>query len=260
MNYAPGFDPRPAALRLANAWARGAVLEGLPENERPRSIQDGYAVQIEVQRMLDEPLAGYKLGMSSVAGMRASGIGRPAWGFMTKPRVHRNTACLPAPPSGNILMELEVCFRLGDKVPAAGATPAQKLASVECAYVGFEIVSSRFADRLVHGVPSFLADDVGFCAYVIGDEIDRSDWLATFAAPAVINLDGERYCENAQAEARTDPVEALSLFIDEAASTGLPLRPGMLITPGNLVASKESPSKGFFAGRLASHCVGCTIE
>lgn len=260
MDNAPKFDPRLAARRLAEAWARGAVLDGLPDNECPHSIQEGYAVQVEVQRILGEPVVGYKLGMSSAAGMRASGIGRPAWGFLTKPRVHRSTACLPLPPSGKILMELEVCFRLGDRIPARGASAAEKLADVEGAYVGFEIVSSRFEDRLVHGVPGFLADDVGFHAYVLGDEVARSDWSATFAAPAVINLDGDRYCENAQAEARTDPVEALSLFIDEATEIGLPLRPGMLITTGNLVMPNESATKGFFAGRLASHCVACTIE
>ena len=259
MDNAPKFDPGPAARRLANAWKEATVLDGLPEGERPNSIQDGYAVQTEVQRILDELLAGYKLGMSSATGMRASGIGRPARGFMTRPRVHRNTACLALPPSGKLIIELEVCFRLGDRIPA-GAPAAEKLASVDCAYVGIEILSSRFENRLVHGVPGFLADDVGFYAYVLGDEIARDDWPAIFAAPAAITLDGRGYCENAQGEARTDPVEAMSLFIDDAAIAGLPLRPGMLITTGNIVMPNESSAGGTFAGRLGSQSVTCTIE
>lgn len=260
MDHAPKFDPHPAARRLADAWTKGAVLDGLPEAERPRSIQDGYAIQAELRQLLGEPVTGYKLGMSSAAGMRASGIGGPAWGFMTASRIHPSTVCLPVPPSGKVLMELEVCFRLGERLPAAGASAAEKLAGVANAYVGLEVVSSRFGERMLYGVPGFLADDVAFYAYVLGDEIARSDWSAVFAAPATINLDGRRYCETAQGEARTDPVEALSLFIDEAAAIGLPLRPGMLITTGNLVLPNESAATGFFAGRLASHCVACTIE
>lgn len=41
----PDFDPQPAARALADAWRRGAQLRELPSAVRPRSLDEGYAVQ-----------------------------------------------------------------------------------------------------------------------------------------------------------------------------------------------------------------------
>src|SRR5271154_795025 len=123
------FDPQPAALRLAGVWkGGGARLKGLPPGERPADAAQGYAIQAKLRALMGEPLAGYKLGLSSPAAMKVSGLGRPARGFVTKPRLYPSNATVPAAPAGRILFELEICFVVGRAV-AAGASEAEKLAA-----------------------------------------------------------------------------------------------------------------------------------
>ena len=252
-----GFDPAPAARRLAAAWRNGTLLTELPAVERPDTIADGYTVQADVRRRLGEPVAGYKLGLANRLAMRKAGLATPPTGVITGSRVHQSGARLPA-PSGPILFELEVCFTVGAAVPAGGSA-ADKLAAMAEARLGIELVRSRFADFTTVGLASFVADDLGFDGYVLGDAIDRADWPSVFADYAEIARSGAVVAPNVDGDARTDPVEALSMFIDDAAARGLPLTPGTIVSTGALVAPQSSAAAGTYVGRLGDHRVSCEI-
>ena len=112
----PPYDPQPAARNLAKAWQTPSLLEHLPENERPQSVAEGYAVQSALALELDEVVAGYKLGLSSAIAMERSGLGRPARGFMVASRIQNSGATLQA--AGQMLVEVEVAFVIGRRVAA----------------------------------------------------------------------------------------------------------------------------------------------
>ena len=70
------FDPRPAAAALADAWRTGRLLRELPAPIRPRTLTDGYDLQDRLIELLDQPAAGWKLGLGSALQKWQSGAGR----------------------------------------------------------------------------------------------------------------------------------------------------------------------------------------
>lgn len=254
----PAFDPTPAARRLATAWKAGEQIVALPESERPGSIPEGYAVQAALRQELGEPLAGYKLGMSSPAGMKTTGLGRPAYGFMTPSRIYESGVTLPAARNGSLLFELEVCFILGETL--TGKAPTDVLSAMSEARLGIEVICSRFVDRVAAGLPSFLGDDIGFRAYVLGDRIDRSAWPYAFGDRAEFFRDGSAIAPNLTGDARTDPVQAMSMFVADAAAAGLPLEKGMLVTTGSLIVPYPNNNPGHYEGQLGDLRVRLAVD
>ncbi|QQX89173.1 hypothetical protein JJQ59_37090 (plasmid) [Cupriavidus necator] len=53
-----GFDATTPALRLASALRTGLALKELPEEERPQTLEQGYAVQAAFLDRLGEGIAG----------------------------------------------------------------------------------------------------------------------------------------------------------------------------------------------------------
>lgn len=250
------FDPVPAARRLAAAWRADARLDELPAAERPRDLAEGYAVQVALADELGG-IAGYKLGLSSAAAMARSGLGGPARGFMTGDRIKRSGATL-APVAGPLLVEVEIAFVLARDVPA-GTRVADPAGLVGDAHLAIEVVRSRFNDRIAVGLPSFLADSVGFHALLLSDPLPGGVGSDLLGAPAELLHDGTRVAGPLDGPERTDPLHAFKLFLDQAAAANLPVAKGMIVTTGTLVAAYESDARGRYEARLGPASVSFTI-
>src|SRR5262249_23050161 len=156
------FDPALAAQILADAWHSGEQLTELPIDARPVSVEQGYDIQQHLLTRLDQPLAGWKLGVGSPNLQRQSGLGRSIAGRVLGSRVYRDGDTVPLPNAAPVTIEFEIAYILGrDIVPTEDATFAGAIAET---LVTFELVLSRFVDRRAVGWPSFTADNAGFYA------------------------------------------------------------------------------------------------
>jgi len=239
-----GFDPARAARRLAPLWRSGGRIAALPPEDRPADPAQGYAVQRRLAALLGDPPAGYKLGLSSPAAMARTGLGAPLAGFVPRPRLHPSGTVLDLPAEGAFLIEVEIVLRLDGT--ASG---------IEAAHLGLEIVRSRFTDRDAVGLPSFIADAVGFHALVLGDALPLDALPDLLRAGAALRMDGAPAAGAAVGEAAPDPLDALRRFRALAADHGMPVEPGMLVATGNLVAPFETDRPGAFEGRLGAAAV-----
>ncbi|MCC6792948.1 MAG: hydratase, partial [Thermomicrobiales bacterium] len=198
------FDPAPAARRLADLWRGFRQIDSLPEAERPRDVADGYAIQRELMRIVDEPVRGYKLGLSSAAAMERTGLGMPIVGFVPGSRLHRSGASVDVPAAA-VLLEVEVALRI-----PAGWADGEPMAPE--AHLAFEVVCSRFVDRRAVGLPSFVGDDSGFHALVVGDPVPLDRLDALLAAGASLHRDSETVAGPATGRECPDPLEVLDRF------------------------------------------------
>src|SRR5262245_1845445 len=71
---------RAGAERIVAARAAITKLDGLPDAERPRTVEDGYRMlQIATERWGDEPV-GWKVGATSREVQAMFGIAEPVYG------------------------------------------------------------------------------------------------------------------------------------------------------------------------------------
>jgi 2-keto-4-pentenoate hydratase len=59
------FDQALAVSILAEAWRSGTMLAELPATARRRTLAEGYDIQDRLIEALDQPVAGWKLGVGS---------------------------------------------------------------------------------------------------------------------------------------------------------------------------------------------------
>ena len=98
--------------------------------------------------------------------------------------------------------------------------------------MAFELVLSRFVDRRTVGWPSFVADDVGFEALIVGPAIDPAR-LPELLESLVISVDGAEQARAATGEDVTDPVTALCDLIAIARERHMRLPAGSLVSTGS---------------------------
>ena len=100
---------RAGAERIVAARAAVAKLDGLPDAERPRTIEDGYRLlQIAAERWADEPV-GWKVGATSREVQAMFGIAEPVYGPMFKTTVHASPARLQAAAEAGVDEPFSTC-------------------------------------------------------------------------------------------------------------------------------------------------------
>jgi len=241
------FDPAPAARRLAPLWLDREQIKELPPEERPRDVRDAYALQRRLAAELSEPVRGYKLGLASPTAMERSGLDNPVVGFVLTSRVHRSGARIEMPEGGGFLIEVEVVLVLDESGDA-----------IASAHLGFEIVRSRFTDRVAVGLPSFIGDASGFYSLVLGDELPLADIPALLQAGATLRQDGDVVAKAAHGRDCPDPFDGLRRLRMLAAEYAMPIERNMVIATGNTIVPFETGRPGLFEATLGPATVRFT--
>lgn len=158
----PPSAPEQAASLLLQARADGKPLEDFPENLRPTTIVEAYAIQDAVNRQLGR-IGGWKVSpMRGTAAPNCAPIGAAL--------IHASPARLSLAILPGAEVEAEIAVTLGHDLPPR-ATPyeAEEMrAAIASVHPALEVVQSRFRDRKAVPQPSVVADSQGNAALVLG--------------------------------------------------------------------------------------------
>ncbi len=226
MNY----DPRIAAATIADAWKSGRQLQELPTTARPSSLAEGYDLQEAMLAANAQPIAGWKLGVGSPAGMRAGKLDRPLVGRVLSPRLYHSGDTVRLPNAAPVTVEFEIAFVFGRDIAPTDRI-SDHLEAVSEVRTTFELVLSRFVNRRAVGWPSFVGDSVGFEALVVGMPFDRAR-MAEVASSVVITSDGNEMARGLSGDELTDPLASLDFLIAHARERGQTLKRGEIATLG----------------------------
>jgi 2-keto-4-pentenoate hydratase len=242
-----------AARRLADLWRGFRQVDALPEAERPRDMADGYAIQRQLVELVNEPVRGYKLGLSSAAAMERTGLGVPIVGFVPASRLHPSGASVEVPAGVPVVLEVEVAL----VIPATWIDGAPLRAE---AHLAFEVVCSRFVDRSAIDLPSLVGDDSGFHALVVGDPVPLDRLGALLYVGASLHHAGQMVAGPAIGRECPDPLDVLERFRKLAREIAFPVTGAMTIATGSLIVPFETAGEGGFEGRLGSSRVSLSLQ
>jgi 2-keto-4-pentenoate hydratase len=226
---------RAGAERIVAARAAVAKLDGLPDAERPRTIEDGYRMlQIAAERWADEPV-GWKVGATrEVQAM--FGIAEPVYGHMFKATVHASPARLKAAAFQHLLLEAEFTFAFRAGLPPRARPYAREevLEAIETVIPSIEVISPRFKRLSVDHTPQFIADFSGNAAAVLGNPC--RDWRALDLAAqgAAMIIGGARRQEGTGAVTLGNPLNVLEWLVAAMATRGQTIRKGDLVMTGTM--------------------------
>jgi 2-keto-4-pentenoate hydratase len=230
-----GEAKRRAAQILWSAWQEGRHLDGLPEDCRPRTVAEGYAIQTFVAQYSGARPVGWKLAATSKAGQAHIGVDAPLAGKLLADRVKADGATVPLAGCIMRTAEVEFAFRMGRSMArqAGPFDPIDVMAAVASLHPAIELPDSRYADYAHVGAPQLAADNA--CAHycVIGAAAPE-DWrkidLATHPTAAILN--GRPASEGSGANVLGDPRVALAWLANELARRELRLMAGDIVITG----------------------------
>lgn len=218
---------------------RGQQLDELPDDMRPQTREDGYAIQAHWEHFSATPLMGWKIAATSLAGQTHIGVDGPLAG-----RILREMAIPPAgicPFANNHMRvaELEFAFRMAATLAPQtnGYSMADVMNSVESLHLAIEIPNSRYHASNQVGAAQLIADNACANYFVLGPAV-TADWKG-------IDLAGHQVCGfvndgppqmGVGANVLGGPYVALHWLANELSRSGMVMREGQIVSTGTCVA------------------------
>jgi 2-keto-4-pentenoate hydratase len=228
-----------AAQVLFGARRDGAKLDPLPEDIRPVTASDGYAVQAGVVARLlaanGGRRIGYKIGATNPTARETLGAREAFAGVLLSTFQHASPHRVEARDYQVIVLEPEIGLRLGEDLPLSGApyTPERVAEAVEAAVPAIEIVTSPFPVWNEAGIGCIVGDNGAHGCWVHG-EFDRDfRRLNLVDLPVTLSVNGTVEREGAGRNVDGGPMIVLAWLANFLISMGENLKAGDIVTTGS---------------------------
>ena len=263
----PPIEPTSAQLEAARTlhglWTSRGRFAALPENIRPSTRRDGYAVQQAFEQINGQTVSGWKIAATSIDGQRHINVDGPLAGRIYQDRMLPVGANVSLQNNLMHVAEIEFAFRFAQDLPprASEYTVDEVLAAVASVHPSIEVPDSRYDDFVKVGTAQLIADNACACLFILGPS--ASDWSDfDYLNEAIkVSLNGEAIDSGYGRNVLGDPRVALAWIVNELSSIGVTMKAGQFVTTGTCrVPVKVQPGDSVQAdfGRLGQ--VGCSFS
>jgi 2-keto-4-pentenoate hydratase len=216
-----------AAKLLAQARAARNALRALPDDARPQSPAEAYAIQDLVMKATG-PIGGWKVGAKTPTAEPNCAPLCAAWIVDSPARF---------PPGAFTLygIESELAFTLARDLPGRGTpyTEQELVAEIASVHPAVEIVDSRFADIGAVDALSLLADSLSHGALVVVSGVPLPASFAVADQAVELKVDDMRLVSDRGSNPAGDPFRLLAWLANHAAHRCGGLRRGQVVTTGS---------------------------
>jgi 2-keto-4-pentenoate hydratase len=232
-----------AAGVLLAARRDNRTVDAIPEGCRPRTVDEGYAVQDALVALEDAVVVGWKLGATTPYWQKRAGLTEPMAGRLLGPSVRWGSATLKGAGFHLRMVECEYAFRLGADLPPRDTPYTREEVEDACAAVHgcIEVADSRYTKGLIMDTPSLIADNVLAGAYLVGPEIPGWRSADLEQAPVKVWSEGKVINEGKGESTGGHPILPLVWLANDRRKRGDGLRTGMIVSTGSTSGGYRSP-------------------
>ncbi len=226
---------RAASDLLWRHWREGQRLADLPEQMRPSTRRDAYAIQALLEQRGAAPLFGWKIAATSEAGQAHIGVDGPIAGRLLAERARDSGAALAFGANNMRVAEPEFAFRMARDLEPREAPyeVGEVVSAVDTLHPAIEVPDSRYQDFTVVGAPQLIADNACAHDFVLGPAAPGS-WreLDLVEHRVRASVAGKAEHEGKGANVLGDPRIALTWLANELSAHGVALKAGRVVTTG----------------------------
>lgn len=223
-----------AAEMLADLRRRVATIDQLPEDARPRSADEAYAVQDLLIKMIPGGVIGWKIGATGKEAQEKLGTTEPFAGPLFTPWQKSSPATLDRAAYTHTLIESEFAYRMATALPprATAYTEDEVGDAVGAIVPSIEIIGPCFATPIGGDLYSRIADCGVSAGVVLGSEITawRDHDLA--AHEVTLEIDGASVASGTGALVLGHPMKALCWLVEHLRVRGVGLGAGEIVSTG----------------------------
>jgi 2-keto-4-pentenoate hydratase len=224
-----------AARLLYAAWRDQQPIDGLPEQCRPQSLDDGYQVQAALELLHEGLLGGYKIGATNKVAQRLFDVDAPFFGRVLAPSILQSPGEIAAGAVRLRIIEAEFDFTMKSDLPprATPYTRDEVMAAVADLHPAIEVPDSRYVQWREAGMPQLVADNAIAALLVLGEPAREWRDLDLSQHAVTVRVNGEVVDEGSGANVLGDPRNVMLWLANELSRRGLGLKAGQVVTTGS---------------------------
>jgi 2-keto-4-pentenoate hydratase len=239
---------RDAAKRLWAAELAVTAIDPLSAGDPPITPGNAYDVQlavVDLRRKAGHHVVGKKIGVTSVAMQRLSGVMQPDYGHLfdvmdvpADSTIKRDELLLPR-------VEPELAFVLKTRLPGPYTTPAQVLRGTEFIAASLEIVDTRIKDWKIRWADT-VADNGSSARFVLSDYCVSPLGIDYASVGAVLRKNGRVESTATLAEVLGSPLRAVAWLARKLAEFDIALEAGDVILSGSPLRALDAEAGDSF--------------
>lgn len=217
---------------------------------RDASLDEAYAMQEALHRLfiLDRgEIAGYKIALTTPVMQQLMGVDQPCVGAMFSRLIHRSPASLRHQDYRRIAVECEIAVRLGEDLPARDRPYRREdLAdAVEACLPAIELIEDHACDHYKEvGARALIANNAWNVGCILGEAVKNGSGLDLAEVTGALAINGQELGRGRGRDVLNGhPFHALAWVANVVAARGRPLRRGMVVLTGSVVAT-QFPRQG----------------
>ncbi len=233
-----------AAELIRSYWSSGDAIDYIKGDLWPDTVEEGYAIQSLIAKLRGEPVVGWKIAATAIAGRDHINVDRPLAGRLFPSICHEDGAVLPFGRNRMAVAEVEFVFKLGADLPPKKLPYSEDevAASIQSLHPGLELPDSRFRDFTLPGTAGLIADNACACNFVLGAATTREFDLRSLAEhPTTLTINDEQVTSGQGSDALDGPLNAMVWIANTLSDLGIGLTAGQFVTTG--VTGMPSPIK-----------------
>lgn len=223
---------------LLAAYDSREPVRPLTEAHPELQLEDAYRVQLhQVQQWKNSGrrVAGYKVGLTSLAMQRQLGVDQPDFGHVFADMILDGSA-VDASAFISPKIEPEISFVLARDLRGPGLSVIDVIGAVDYAIASLEIIDSRVADWKIK-LSDTIADNASSGAVVLGSRPVRMDVADLGLIGCVLVKNGDVVDTGAGAAVLGHPLNAVRWLANMLGSLGQTLEAGSVVMAGSITAA-----------------------
>lgn len=242
----PNLTRREKAERILALFRDRRHVEVLPAELYPADLDDAYAIRRDYQQLEEAQgrgaVAGYKIALTTPVMQQFCGVHEPCWGAIFAREVYASPARLKAADYCRIAVEAEIAMRLGADIAEPG-DHAMLADKVEACSAAIELIEDLGYDYKRLDAPALVAGNAWNAGIVLGPPVAGWRGLDLASLRGELRINGTRTGSGVGGDVMGHPLNALGWLAQKLAAAGTPLRRGMVVMTGSIVAT-QFPAAG----------------
>ncbi|PRB07657.1 2-keto-4-pentenoate hydratase [Microbacterium sp. MYb64] len=223
------------AAELAEADRTHSVIPRITARHPEATVEDSYAIQgvwRDAQVAAGRRLVGRKIGLTSKAMQRATGITEPDYGVMFDDTVYPSGSEIPVDHFSNVRIEVELAFVLKEPLSGPDCTLEDALAAIDYAVPALEVLNSHI-ELEGRTIVDTISDNAAYGAMVLGTVHKRPDEIDLRWVPGVLSRNGEIEETGVAAGVLGHPATGVAWLANKFHQHGACLEAGEIILAGS---------------------------
>ena len=233
-----------AAEVIRSSWTQGLAVDYVKGDLWPDTVDQGYAIQAQLANLRREPVVGWKIAATAVAGRSHINVDRPLAGRLYSSICHKDEDEVVFGSNRMAVAEAEFVYTLGKDLPFRDTpyTQQEVIDSIATLHPGLEFPDSRFKDFTLPGTAGLIADNACAANFVLGKPTaEPFDIQALDAHATTLYINNEEATSGHGSDVLAGQLSALMWIVNTLNDLEIGLNAGQFITTG--VTGMPAPVK-----------------